>query len=102
MTDTEPSDPGSAGSPAPLRNPQDRRGYWVANLRVISVLLTIWAVVSYGCGILFIEQLNEYSIGSVPLGFWFAQQGSIYVFVLLILVYAWRMDRLDRKYGVEE
>ena len=87
---------------APLRNPQDRRGYWRANLKLIAVLLTIWAVVSYGCGILFIEQLNRFTIGHVPLGFWFAQQGSIYVFVVLIFVYAWRMDRLDRKYGVEE
>ncbi len=104
MSDSpDPGKPGDAsGTPAPLRNPQDRRGYWTANLRVISILLTIWAVVSYGCGILFIEQLNEYTIGQVPLGFWFAQQGSIYVFVVLILVYAWRMDRLDRKYGVEE
>lgn len=107
MTEPETSDAGSTpgstpGSTAPLRNPQDRRGYWVANLRLIAVLLTVWAVVSYGCSVLFIEQLNEYTIGAVPLGFWFAQQGSIYVFVALILIYAWRMDRLDRKYGVEE
>ncbi len=78
------------------------RAYWRANVRLIVVLLTIWAVVSYGCGILFVEQLNRLSIGNLPLGFWFAQQGSIYVFVILIFVYAWAMDRLDRKYGVAE
>lgn len=78
------------------------QAYWRANLRLIASLLAIWAVVSYGCGILFVEQLNQYQIGQLPLGFWFAQQGSIYVFVALILVYAWRMQRLDRRYGVDE
>ena len=78
------------------------RAYWRANVRLIALLLTIWAVVSYGCGILFVEQLNRLSFGNLPLGFWFAQQGSIYVFVILIFVYAWVMDRLDRKYGVAE
>lgn len=80
----------------------NQRSYWRANLRVIAVLLTIWAVVSFGCGILFVEQLNRVHIGRVPLGFWFAQQGSIYVFVVLIFVYAWAMDRLDRKFKVAE
>ncbi len=79
-----------------------RRRYWRANIRLISVLLTIWAVVSYGCSILFVEQLNHFRVGALPLGFWFAQQGSIYVFVVLVFVYAWLMDRLDRKYGVDE
>ena len=69
---------------------------------MIAVLLTIWALVSYGFGILFVERLNQWKIGELPLGFWFAQQGSIYVFVILVFVYAWRMDRLDRKYGVAE
>jgi putative solute:sodium symporter small subunit len=78
------------------------RDYWRANVRLIVLLLTIWAVVSFGCGILFVESLNRFSVGNLPLGFWFAQQGSIYVFVILIFVYAWRMDRLDRKYGVAE
>ncbi len=78
------------------------RAYWRANVRLIALLLTIWAVVSYGCGILFVESLNRLSFGNLPLGFWFAQQGSIYVFVILIFVYAWVMDRLDRKYGVAE
>jgi putative solute:sodium symporter small subunit len=81
----------------------DRKGYWRANLKLITILLSIWAIVSFGCGILFIEPLNEFRFfGGVPLGFWFAQQGSIYVFVVLIFVYAYQMDKLDKKYGVDE
>lgn len=76
--------------------------YWKTNLRYLAVLLTIWFVVSYGCGILFVEQLNQYRIGHAKLGFWFAQQGSIYVFVLLIAIYVVLMNRLDRKYGFRE
>ena len=79
-----------------------RRQYWRANLRLIAVLLSIWATVSLLCGVLFVETLNTLTIGKLPLGFWFAQQGSIYVFVVLIFVYAWRMDVLDRRFGVEE
>lgn len=75
--------------------------YWKKNIRFIAILLTIWAAVSYGCGILFVEQLNQFTIGEIPLGFWFSQQGSIYVFVLLILVYAIRMDKLDKEFKVE-
>ena len=77
-----------------------RQAYWRANIRLILTLLTIWAVVSIGFGILLIEPLNRFHIGKLPLGFWFSQQASIYVFVVLIFVYAWRMDRLDRKHGV--
>jgi len=69
--------------------------YWKANRRLIIILLSIWAFVSLGCGILFVEWLNQFSIGNLPLGFWFAQQGSIYVFVLLVFVYAFYMDKLD-------
>ncbi len=82
--------------------PADHRAYWRANLRLIAVLLTIWALVSYVFGILLVEQLNAWKIGDLPLGFWFAHQGAIYVFVLLIFIYAWRMDKLDRKHGVDE
>ncbi len=78
------------------------RQYWRANIRLIVVLLTVWAAVSFGCSILFVEQLNAFTIGQLPLGFWFAQQGAIYVFVILVFVYAWSMDRLDRKFGVAE
>lgn len=85
----------------PDQNDRFKR-YWHANLRLITILLVIWAVVSYGCGILFVEQLNQFSLGNLPLGYWFANQGSMYVFVLLILVYAWQMGRLDHKHGVEE
>jgi putative solute:sodium symporter small subunit len=79
-----------------------REEYWKRNLRLMAVLLAIWFTVSFVCGILLVEQLNEIVIAGFPLGFWFAQQGSIYVFVLLILVYAKRMDRLDVEYGVDE
>ncbi len=82
--------------------PADHRAYWRANLRLIGVLLTIWALVSYVFGILLVDQLNAWKIGDLPLGFWFAQQGAIYVFVVLIFIYAWRMDKLDRRYGVDE
>lgn len=79
-----------------------RRVYWRSNLRLIISLLGVWAAVSYGCGILLVEPLNVVRLGGLPLGFWFAQQGSIYCFVVLIFVYAWRMDRLDKKYQVAE
>lgn len=80
----------------------NRRAYWRANLKLIGVLLTIWAGVSFVCGILLVETLNQFHFGQLPLGFWFAQQGSIYVFVVLVFVYAWQMDRLDKKFGVGE
>lgn len=83
-------------------DPKSRAKYWRANVRLILVLLVIWATVSYGLGIVLVEPLNKIKIGNLPLGFWFANQGSMYTFVLLIFVYAWRMDRLDRKHGVNE
>lgn len=76
--------------------------YWKTNLRYLLILLSIWFIVSYGCGILFAEQLNQFQIGGFKLGFWFAQQGAIYVFVILIFVYVRLMNRLDKKYGVDE
>ena len=79
----------------------DTRSYWRANLRLVAVLLTIWFGVSYGLGVLLVEPLNRFQMGGFPLGFWFAQQGSIYVFVVLILVYAVWMDRIDRRHGVD-
>ena len=82
--------------------PIDHGGYWRANLRLIAGLLAVWATVSYLFGILLVEPLNQFQIGSLPLGFWFAQQGAIYTFVILIFIYAWRMDRLDKKFGVKE
>lgn len=79
-----------------------RQAYWRRNLRLMAVLLAIWALVSFGAGILFVEPLNEIVIAGFPLGFWFAQQGSILVFLGLIGVYVWRMDRLDEEFGITE
>jgi len=76
--------------------------YWKANIRTVIGSLAVWFLVSYGCGILFADALNAIQIGGFPLGFWFAQQGSIVVFLLLIVFYAWRMNRLDREYDVDE
>ncbi|MFH7325667.1 DUF4212 domain-containing protein [Desulfurivibrio sp. C05AmB] len=76
--------------------------YWKKNLTYMVILLTIWAVVSYGCGILFVETLNRFHMGGFPLGFWFAQQGAIYVFVVLIFVYYILMQKLDREFDVNE
>lgn len=75
--------------------------YWQKNLRYLVVLLTIWFTVSFGAGILFREVLDQIKIGGFPLGFWFAQQGSIYVFVILIFVYVRLMNKLDREYGFD-
>ena len=88
----------------PTENPQDtsRDRYWRANSRLIIVLLAIWALVSIGCSILFVEPLNRFSVGNLPAGFWFAQQGSIFVFIVLIFVYAFAMDRIDKQHDVEE
>ena len=69
--------------------------------RAMAILLAVWAFVSYGLGVLWVEPLNRLHLGGFPLGFWFAQQGSIYVFVILVVVYAVWMDRLDRRYGVD-
>ena len=80
----------------------DAKAYWRSNITLILSLLSVWAVVSYGCSILLVDWQNEFSLGNLPLGFWFAQQGSIYVFVVLIFVYALMMDRLDKKHGVGE
>lgn len=79
-----------------------RQEYWKRNLRLMLTLLVIWFTVSFGFGILLVEQLNEIVIAGFPLGFWFAQQGSIYTFLVLILVYALRMDHLDSEFGVDE
>ncbi len=81
---------------------QQREQYWKRNLRLMAILLTIWALVSFGAGIIFVEPLNNVSFLGVPLGFWFAQQGSIITFLILIAVYVWRMDKLDAEYGITE
>jgi putative solute:sodium symporter small subunit len=80
----------------------EQKHYWRQNIRLISVLLTVWATVSLGAGILFVEFLNQFSIGNVPFGFWMAQQGSIFVFVALIFIYARVMDKLDRSHHMDK
>ncbi len=97
----------SPSSPPPERDPAPARtvpkvAYWRQNLMVIGVLLLVWALVSFGCSVLWIEWLNQFKIGNLPLGFWMAQQGAMYVFIGLILVYALVMDYLDRKHDVKE
>ncbi len=83
-------------------NNNSNGSYWKENLRIIWPLLIVWFVVSFGCGIIFVEQLNHIQIGGFKLGFWFAQQGSIYVFIALIYVYSRKMARLERKYGLDD
>jgi len=82
--------------------PEHRKQYWRTNLTYLAVLLAIWFLVSYAFGILLVEQLDTIRIGGFKLGFWFAQQGSIYVFIVLIFVYVWLMNRLDKRHGVNE
>lgn len=85
-------------------NSQRERAYWRRNLRLVGVLLAIWFAVSYGAGILLVEPLNAFRLPGTgfPLGFWFAQQGSILVFVVLIFVYVRMMNRLDVEFDVDE
>ena len=80
----------------------ERRSYWRDNLRLVGGCLVVWFVVSFGFGILGLDWLNQIRIGGFELGFWFAQQGSIYVFVALIFFYAWRMSKIDERHGVRE
>lgn len=77
------------------------RKYWKSSIRLMLILLTIWFAVSYGAGILFRDVLDQISIGGAPLGFWFAQQGAIYVFVALIFFYCFAMNRLEKEHGLD-
>ena len=79
-----------------------RDAYWRKNVAIMSVLLVVWAVVGLGAGVLFADSLNAFSLGGYPLGFWFAQQGSIFVFIALIFIYVYAMHRLDLKYGLAD
>lgn len=81
---------------------RDIEGYWPATLKLLAFVLVIWFLCSYGAGILFAPFLNQFSLGGYPLGFWFAQQGSIYIFIALIFYYAKKMGQIDREYGVQE
>ena len=81
---------------------ESAKAYWSENLRIIITYLIIWFAASYGCGILFVDQLNEIQFFGFPLGFWFGQQGAIFVFVALIWAYVFSMNKLDEKYDVHE
>ena len=76
--------------------------YWKANIRLLVTLMAIWFLVSFGAGILFRPFLDQFMIGGFPLGFWFAQQGSIYVFIALIFYYAWKMKKIEREYDLDD
>lgn len=82
-------------------NQQNEKAYWKQNLKYVIILLSVWFIVSYGFGILFKETLDTINLGGFKLGFWFAQQGAIYVFVILIFVYVKLMNKLDKKHGFD-
>tara|TARA_B100000508_G_C11401174_1_gene248384 strand:- start:180 stop:437 length:258 start_codon:yes stop_codon:yes gene_type:complete len=85
-----------------MTSQEKAKAYWKENIRYVIILLVIWFLVSYGAGILFKDALNTIKIGGFKLGFWFAQQGAIYVFVILIFIYVRLMNKLDKKYGYDE
>ena len=78
------------------------RDYWMKNLTYVGILLAVWFLVSYGAGIMFAPALNSVKLFGFQLGFWFAQQGSMIIFVFLIVIYVWLMDRLDEEFDVHE
>jgi putative solute:sodium symporter small subunit len=83
-------------------NQEKAQAYWKENISIIIKLLIIWFVFSFGCGILFVNELNVIEISGVKLGYWFAQQGSIYVFIILVFIYIKLMMNIDKKYGFNE
>jgi len=85
-----------------FKSESDAKAYWKENLSLMVKLMVIWFVVSFGCGILLVDVLNQIQIGGYKLGFWFAQQGAVYTFVVLIFYYTKKMGQLDRKYGVDD
>ena len=85
-----------------FKSDRDKQAYWKANVSLVLKLLAVWFVASFGCGILFVDVLNNIQFFGFKLGFWFAQQGAIYIFVLLIFVYVKKMNDIDKHYGVEE
>lgn len=81
---------------------QNKKAYWSANIKLLSILMSIWFIISFGAGIIFRPFLDQFMLGGYPLGFWFAQQGSIYGFILLILVYIIRMRKIERQYDLDD
>ncbi|MDN3668878.1 DUF4212 domain-containing protein [Echinicola jeungdonensis] len=85
-----------------MSHQEKMKAYWRKNIKILLSLLAVWFTVSFGFGIILAEPLNHIQLGGYKLGFWFAQQGSIYVFVVLVFVYVWLLNRLDRKFDVHE
>lgn len=85
-----------------MADDKSAKAYWAANIRIITISMAVWFVCSFVLGIILRPALSGISVGGMDLGFWFAQQGSIYTFIVLIFVYAWRMNKLDKEFGVEE
>lgn len=85
-----------------MSNEDNAKAYWSATLRLLTGILIVWAVTAYGLAILFAPALNNFHLGGYPLGFWFGQQGSIYIFIVLIFYYAKKMGEIDRQFNVEE
>ena len=91
-----------AGNSQDGETSQIESAYWRANIRLLSILMSIWFLVSFGAGILFRPFLDQFSIGGYPLGFWFAQQGSIYVFIALIVIYVRQMRKIEHRFGLDD
>ncbi|PCK08843.1 MAG: hypothetical protein COA42_07085 [Alteromonadaceae bacterium] len=89
-------------TPSKDTDTDSHKAYWRANLTLVFWCLLVWFVVSFGFGILLLEPLNQIKIAGFKLGFWFAQQGSIYTFVILIFFYAYQMNKLDKKFNVDD
>ena len=85
-----------------METSEKNKAYWRKNLQYLTILLSIWFITSYLCSVVFVEQLDKIRIGGCPLGFYFSQQASIWIFVVLIFVYAWLMNRLEKKYAQHE
>ena len=91
-----------AGNSQAAETSQTESAYWRANIRLLSILMSIWFLVSFGAGILFRPFLDQFSIGGYPLGFWFAQQGSIYIFIALIVIYVRQMRKIEHRFGLDD
>lgn len=102
MSESEATESGGERRPRTASGGADAKEYWRRNVRLITGLFVVWFLVSFLAAIILARPLTEVQFGNIPVAFWFAQQGSIIVFVLLIFIYAWRMNKLDREFGVED